>query len=148
MQEIGLTAQDATRYFKKLNSPSGIDDLSKDVFEEAKNIDQVNLTKGLIEVSKLFGYLTGTPVPAIMSTGKGINDWLDNNTEYPLLRIMGWSESALKGDPSKFDTTEDLEVVRNLLDPSKPSMDQLQKIAPVTPALSPQQSVKLKDIIK
>ena len=123
---VGLDAQKAAKRFKAaFDTPQSIG--VNDVLEAANKVNFVELLAGVKEAGKVLGPLTGLPLPGVIATGTGMYDAATGDTDYPVRRIMGYSENRLKAADNLLGIESDkLRTIEEMLnDTSKPT---LQKI--------------------
>ncbi len=104
-----------------------IKDISK---VDLDDITYMEILGAMKNVSKTIGFSTGLPVQALYNTTAGVTSVINNDTQYPARKILGWSDYALEND--NYDLLKDLPadmramILKNLNDDTK-SWDDLMK---------------------
>ena len=77
-----------------------------EAIKQADNMSFEELWGSIDKLSKAAGYWTGTPADFVHNSVSGVADAINGETDFPMRRILGWSEFALDND--RYDLLRDM----------------------------------------
>jgi hypothetical protein len=107
------------------------------IFSAVDDVNMHQLLEAIEDGAKVIGDVSGLPIHGILSMARGVSDVAKGETEYPVRRILGWSEWSLENGVDFFSSDEDRAEAKKLMDDTKhPTLDKINKY-PVKKAPKP-----------
>jgi hypothetical protein len=131
------SAQKGTGHMKKANIQA--------IFDAAEEVNMDEIWKAISDFGNTAGDLAGLPIHGVMGIGKGIKDVATGNTNYPMQRILGYSEKAIEGGRGFFDSSESEEEVTKLMNDIKnPTLQKILDMNKPLPGVNKNKPIPVK----